>query len=91
MDHIYRTVLCQEATYVVHKGDTYESIAEKLMPDADNATLAIEAQKLQQLHEASGFHSLKAGQHISTEAPQDIDLKARQMLAEHFDLPVPQY
>jgi hypothetical protein len=91
MDRIFRTVLCQEATYNVVKGDTYESIAHKLLPDADSATLAAEAQKLQHLHESGGFHSLRPGQHISTQDPREIDLKTRQMVADYFSLPLPQY
>ena len=91
MDRIFRTGLCQEATYDVVKGDTYESIAHKLLPDADSATLAAEARKLQELHESGGFHSLRPGQHIATEGPREIDLKTRQMVADHFGLPVPQY
>ncbi len=91
MDHIFRTVNCRVATYDVHKGDTYESIARKLMPGADDINILVEAKKLQQLHEASGFHSLKAGQHIATESPQEIDQKTRVQVARYFDLPIPQY
>ena len=78
------TKLCHEASYTVHKGDTFKSIAAKLMPGADAASLGQEAQKLEQMHEANGYKNLKPGQKIATEDPYAIDRKARQAVAQHF-------
>jgi hypothetical protein len=84
------TRLCENAKYTVQKGDTFKTIAAKLMPGADQAHLDQEAQKLHKLHEDNGYKSLKPGQKLSTEDPYTLDRQARQELARHFGWPVPQ-
>jgi hypothetical protein len=85
-----RTQLCNQDKVTVQKGDTYEKIAERLMPGASSDQLAAEAKKLQGLHESNGYHSLKAGQKLATEDPYTIDRQVRQQVAAHFGWAPPQ-
>lgn len=82
-----RTQLCQQFSYTVEKGDTYNSIAAKLMPGADENALAQEANKLREMHSGNGYHSLKAGQSLATADPYAIDRMTRQTVARHFGWP----
>jgi hypothetical protein len=84
VDREVRTNLAHQATYTVHKGDTYQKIAERLHPNDPQAQIDQFAAKLEKMHHENGFHSLKAGQKITTEDPYAIDRHVKLALAQHF-------
>jgi LysM domain len=90
VDRDIRTELCNKYKVTVEKGDTYESIAARVMPGAGKDQLDAEAAKLKAANESNGYHSLHAGQKIATEDPYAIDREVRQLVAKHFGWPPPQ-
>lgn len=76
--------LCHQFKYTVQKGDTYESIAAKLKPNADQATIDKEAAKLKQMNESNGYKGLHNGLVLNTEDPYTIEKMMRQQVAERF-------
>ena len=84
VDREVRTSMAHNDVYTVHKGDTYEKIAERLHPNDPQAQIDQYAAKLQKMHEENGYHSLKQGQKIATEDPYSIDRKVKQAVSQHF-------
>ncbi|HEY9758411.1 MAG TPA: hypothetical protein V6C97_24810 [Oculatellaceae cyanobacterium] len=78
------TKLCHQFKYTAQRGDTYESIAAKLKPNADQATIDKEAAKLKQMNESNGYKELHNGLVLNTEDPYTIEKMMRQQVAERF-------
>ncbi len=76
--------LCHDHKYTAQKGDTYESIAAKLMPDADKEKVTKFAEKLQKMNESNGYKGLHPGLVLNTEDPYTIEREAKKLVAEHF-------
>ena len=87
VDAEYKRALKEESdksTYVVKKGDTWLTIAAKFTPQgADKYAVYAEAAKLQDLHERNGYHSLKAGQRLSTRDAYEVNHDAVMKAADY--------